>query len=51
MIRQILKVAISTVVSALIFLSLNAWIGYDKSELLAFALLIGLSVAALKSSS
>lgn len=47
----VLKVAISTIASAIIFLALNAWIGYERSELLAFALLVGISVAALKSSS
>lgn len=46
---SILKTVIATIVSAVIFLSLYHLIGYERSELLAFSLLIGLSIASLKS--
>lgn len=42
------KVLIGSVASSIFFLGLMHLIGYERSEILAFALLIGLSIAALK---
>lgn len=49
MASSIVKTVIATIVSAVVFLWLYHLIGYERAELLAFSLLIGLSVASLKS--
>jgi hypothetical protein len=46
---SILKTIIATIVASVVFLWLYHEIGYERSELLAFSLLIGLSCASLKS--
>jgi hypothetical protein len=42
------KAVIWTVVLGILFLGLYNYIGYERAELLAFALLAGISIAALK---
>jgi hypothetical protein len=44
----ILRFSISTVVATALFMWLYMVLGYERVELLAFAILIGLSVAVLK---
>lgn len=46
--KQGIKVVVGTVSTAIAILVLQALIGYERAELLAFSLLIGLSIAALK---
>ncbi len=49
MVSTILKVIVATILASIIFLWLNKIIGYERSELLAFSLLIGISCASMKS--
>ncbi|WAH36403.1 hypothetical protein [Alicyclobacillus dauci] len=46
--QTITKAVIASIVGIALFLGMYSVIGYERTELIAFAVLIGLSVAALK---
>jgi hypothetical protein len=46
--KVVVKAVISTIIVAVIVLCLYNSLGYERTELLAFSALIGLSIAALK---
>lgn len=46
--KTIVKVVVGTILSSIILFGMLKILGYEEADLLAFAILIGLSVAALK---
>lgn len=46
--KHVVKVTVGTIVSSIVLFGALKLFGYEEADLLAFAILIGLSVAALK---
>lgn len=46
--KLLAKSLVGTLAAAFVFMLLLQWVGYERAELVAFSVLIGISIAALK---